>query len=909
MKKKSYTKRLIAIALSIVMLLGIMPMSTFAATLDGTPIPLADGSGYELKLSGGNSIRFYNVLGAEESIAAMDKSEYIRRCLETAIPQATGEGISLPAGNTPANLWLYLGIEAQDQNGQGTDTAKFKTQFDNVLSKYISNYTLGTTQSISDGDNTYNVSSSGLMHATSMSNAGNAIKDKLYSYYQGATGTRDKGDAVVFNAHFNDNTTQDVYWTLISANKTSGTYKKGHYQAVAIVFSDFTLSPIFTADAGNTYTVQYLDASGNVIAEENAKTTKPLASGAVTNGSSEAAELTKTVSYSSIISSTSEVSGVEEYSFGQSIGAGVEFGDIFEVEISLDYGQAIADGWSNSESTESSFTQELSITTTVPAYTVAMINSKEESITTRVTYECPLALGYKVSIVEYTLDPTSNSADAESRVLATYGTDSRTTLYKSVMQGDGSDRMNWDADATAKEIAKLLATTMPYSASGASVTSTSTVTSFDVLDYSPYYPLSAVKALNTHSDSADGRLPVGIGRRLCVDNITLEGYNAQGGFYYGFRQDAGEWVLLDSSGAEIGQGTDNTPAKLYTDVDGKLYLTGQSTGELYLKYKIKENVYSSYTNPTEYATNEGITTAIIPVKIVDSVSICTPTYKEQTGDHTIKSTKEDLMKELHTSEVLKAFGDDCSDGIGLIEYLVYLTEEDAKNRFVSGPLTQEQIDDETYGKTFYVRSILNNHFSEYVKIEIVDKQKADNVFVFGEKDYDTESSGSNNIVIEDSVMDPASPTEAPNCNGPHSSGTVTCTEQAICADCGQSYGEPSGHKPNTDDGDCTTAITCSVCGDVTTPGAASHTGGSATCEDKAVCTTCGKPYGKLASHKDDNDDEICDVCRKDLSVVTENPQTGDNSNLWLWFALLFVSGTDIFAITVYDRKRKAAIKR
>lgn len=39
-----------------------------------------------------------------------------------------------------------------------------------------------------------------------------------------------------------------------------------------------------------------------------------------------------------------------------------------------------------------------------------------------------------------------------------------------------------------------------------------------------------------------------------------------------------------------------------------------------------------------------------------------------------------------------------------------------------------------------------------------------------------------------------------------------------------------------------------------------------------------------------------------------SPQTGDNSNLWLWFALLYVSGTGIFALTVYDRKRKAVSK-
>jgi len=41
----------------------------------------------------------------------------------------------------------------------------------------------------------------------------------------------------------------------------------------------------------------------------------------------------------------------------------------------------------------------------------------------------------------------------------------------------------------------------------------------------------------------------------------------------------------------------------------------------------------------------------------------------------------------------------------------------------------------------------------------------------------------------------------------------------------------------------------------------------------------------------------------------QSPQTGDNSNLWLWFALLFVSGAGIFGITLNERKRRAANKR
>ena len=38
--------------------------------------------------------------------------------------------------------------------------------------------------------------------------------------------------------------------------------------------------------------------------------------------------------------------------------------------------------------------------------------------------------------------------------------------------------------------------------------------------------------------------------------------------------------------------------------------------------------------------------------------------------------------------------------------------------------------------------------------------------------------------------------------------------------------------------------------------------------------------------------------------ATSNPQTGDNSNVLLWIAILFVSGSGLFGATIYRRKRK-----
>lgn len=47
------------------------------------------------------------------------------------------------------------------------------------------------------------------------------------------------------------------------------------------------------------------------------------------------------------------------------------------------------------------------------------------------------------------------------------------------------------------------------------------------------------------------------------------------------------------------------------------------------------------------------------------------------------------------------------------------------------------------------------------------------------------------------------------------------------------------------------------------------------------------------------------LCRvSDKTPGSTSPQTGDNSNLALWIALLFVSGGAVVVTTVYVRKKK-----
>ena len=80
----------------------------------------------------------------------------------------------------------------------------------------------------------------------------------------------------------------------------------------------------------------------------------------------------------------------------------------------------------------------------------------------------------------------------------------------------------------------------------------------------------------------------------------------------------------------------------------------------------------------------------------------------------------------------------------------------------------------------------------------------------------------------------------------HTGGTATCTAKAVCSVCGESYGELAAHVADSTykynaDGHWTA---CATCG---TPmsNQEAHAGGTADCQHKAVCDVCGQPYGEL----------------------------------------------------------------
>ena len=85
----------------------------------------------------------------------------------------------------------------------------------------------------------------------------------------------------------------------------------------------------------------------------------------------------------------------------------------------------------------------------------------------------------------------------------------------------------------------------------------------------------------------------------------------------------------------------------------------------------------------------------------------------------------------------------------------------------------------------------------------------------------------------------------------HTGGTATCTERAVCEVCNEPYGE-----------------------------LAAHTGGKATCTERAVCEVCNQPYGEPPAHTGSTEfptcttGKICEKCGVEYGIL---------GHAWYWW--------------------------
>ncbi len=142
----------------------------------------------------------------------------------------------------------------------------------------------------------------------------------------------------------------------------------------------------------------------------------------------------------------------------------------------------------------------------------------------------------------------------------------------------------------------------------------------------------------------------------------------------------------------------------------------------------------------------------------------------------------------------------------------------------------------------------------------------------------------------------------------HSGGIATCTEKAICNICAQPYGELEAHSYGTewkiDDNNHWHECTCGAKSDEV-----AHSGGTATCKDKAICVACDAAYGELEAHTYEKGKcSVCEVADQNYVPEKDIPKTSDNGQMALWMAFIFISGGIIIDVAVVDRKRRNTVK-
>ena len=181
--------------------------------------------------------------------------------------------------------------------------------------------------------------------------------------------------------------------------------------------------------------------------------------------------------------------------------------------------------------------------------------------------------------------------------------------------------------------------------------------------------------------------------------------------------------------------------------------------------------------------------------------------------------------------------------------------------------------------------------------------------------------------------------ETENCSG----GNATCTEKAVCDVCGKAYGEFDGtnHEGGVQEWTTRTAFNheqkWNCCGAVIVASEA-HEWKDGVCRECGyvclhndadkdhICDYCKKT---ISEHVDKDKNHICDYCEKTISAhedapteeikradtVTAKlpddskfPQTGDNSNLILWIALLIISSGVMKGVTAFGKSKKHSAK-
>lgn len=395
----------------------------------------------------------------------------------------------------------------------------------------------------------------------------------------------------------------------ITGNDIFYTYADGYL----IIFYDFVARPVIDT---NVYTLQEGEPVSKIlytVTQNNANTTTNLS---VDNEWSYTDSFTNTVT-NSTTHTKSMTHGWDaalslKYSYkGIFNQGGVEFAGGVMGQYTT--GDTVGFEDTNSASHQVTQTSESGINVTLEPYTVGKTTTKSTTISAIADYPMPIEFNYKVAFV--------SSSGSKTYIFGQSNLEARNDLKQRALvspdyNGDNVDWLNiltagkpnsdyqTDKLLDGEDIIKYLTSKYPITYAKAIANYDANQTDYAV-DVYPSQDLAYTKIteIKTNLPKTDTS-KITLSKSDLYDitnNISVNGYNAQNGKYYGFSQGNGSWIITDLSGKSI----DPSIAKIYTNSTNKhIYLeigANASASNLSLIYVINKDTYKA-----EYASNKFI---------------------------------------------------------------------------------------------------------------------------------------------------------------------------------------------------------------------------------------------------------------------------------------------------------------
>lgn len=621
--KNLWGKRIFSYFLSISFLLsGISPaFNVSAASPASVPdtLTLKESAG----VCSGNSIAFNVKTNAFNS----SKLKFYQDMLSGSHKKTNASTKSGAPNATSAEDWFNIAYILHRNRQSQSGTSNYSSRMEAMRYSTIAEY--NNTGKISNneykGGYVWHIHRNGFNYSNSLSNANTDIRKKLYEYYlaQHTSGSNKKGwnssDKSATNSFksLEDNTNQDVFWSILSLNRSEGdNRRRGHGSALIAVFYDFKVSPVLQEDTGTTYIRTRSDGS-----DKNESFVSSF-----TNDTPQSANAEYTGSTENTVSHTSNISGSSSYTMGHSVtvGTSVNFGAFASgsVDYTFDYSNTVEKGWSKEDSVSKTEKKEDKSSISLPAYSAIKMKrttSDSEEVT---TYNCPVILTYKVMLLEHVLNASNDEANAATATLGIFGSNSisaredlKTYLTDNLNIKDTNRNVTWSSFASNADTKQAFhyalsntAQYIPMSSAGATYSvNLKTIN----ITYDGLISTRALSRIEIADNTNHKNLPAGTS--MNVSDIKLKGINAAGTDYIGFNQNRGHWILTDAAGHED---TSGKVATLTTDRTGKVSLNATAPGTIYLEYVIDENCYATASKPDIFMTNDKLaSTAVIKIHV------------------------------------------------------------------------------------------------------------------------------------------------------------------------------------------------------------------------------------------------------------------------------------------------------